>query len=132
MFISSAPAFCYLKQSTTNLPLAIYLSKRWFFFSFSVLIWFLNKKESLSLQIIFLFGIKLWKTLSMVLLKRYNCLVKIFPSWYEMSLRCLNQISFETDISKTSQKHLKRNTSFLTSLRHLKYISKRMSFLWRL
>ena len=66
----------------------------------------------------------------------------------EMSLRCLNQISIGRDISKTSEKHLKRHlfwkvfqTSqihlkkdvfFVTSLRRLKYISKKMFFMWRL
>ena len=59
-----------------------------------------------------------------------------------MSLRCLNQISNKTDISKTSQKHLKRRlfcdlfkTSqihlkkdefFVISLRRIKYITKKM------
>ena len=49
-----------------------------------------------------------------------------------MSLRCLKQISIERDISKTSQKHLKRDVFFETSLRRLKYISKNMYFLWPL
>ena len=31
-------------------------------------------------------------------------------------------------MSETSQKHLKRDVSFVTSLRHLKYISKKLSF----
>ena len=51
------------------------------------------------------------------------------PSRHEMSLRDLNQISIERDISETSQKHLKRDVFFVTSLRGLKYISKNMSFL---
>ena len=55
-----------------------------------------------------------------------------FPSRHEMSLRCLNQISIERDFSKTSKKHLKRDVFYVTSLRHLKYISKKMSFLLRL
>ena len=45
-----------------------------------------------------------------------------------MSLRCLKQISIETDISKTSQKHLKRDVFFQTSLRRLIYVSKKMPF----
>ena len=49
-----------------------------------------------------------------------------------MSLRYLKQISTERDISKISQKHLKEDVFFETSLRRLKYISKKMSFLWRL
>ena len=53
------------------------------------------------------------------------------PSRHDMSLRDFNQISIETDISETSQKHLKRDDFFVTSLRHLKYISKKMSFMWR-
>ena len=48
-----------------------------------------------------------------------------------MSLRDLNQISIERDSSETSQKHLKRNVFFVTSLRRLKNISKKMSFAWR-
>ena len=50
------------------------------------------------------------------------------PSRHEMSLRDLNQISIEIDISETSQKHLKRDAFFVTSLRGLKYNSKKMSF----
>ena len=46
-----------------------------------------------------------------------------------MSLRDLNHISIERDISETSFKHLKRDGFFVTSLRRLKYISKKMSFL---
>ena len=45
-----------------------------------------------------------------------------------MSLRDLTQISIEIDISETSQKHLKRDVFFVTSLRGLKYISKKMFF----
>ena len=54
------------------------------------------------------------------------------PSRHEMSLRDLNQISIERDISETSQKHLKKDVFFVTSLRRLKNISKKMSFVWRL
>ena len=49
-----------------------------------------------------------------------------------MSLRDLNQISIERDISETSQRHLKKDVFFVTSLRRLKNISKKMSFAWRL
>ena len=49
-----------------------------------------------------------------------------------MSLRDLNQISIERDISETSQKHLKKDVFFVTSLRRLKNILKKMSFVWRL
>ena len=62
-----------------------------------------------------------------------------------MSLRCLNQIFIDRDISKNSQKHLKKDVSFcdvfttslihlkkhaffVTSLRRPKYISKKMVF----
>ena len=51
------------------------------------------------------------------------------PSRHETSLRHLNQVSVERDISKTSQRHLKKDVFFETSLRHLKYISKKTSFL---
>ena len=51
------------------------------------------------------------------------------PSRHEMSLRDLNQISIERDMSETSQKHLKRDDFFEMSLRCLKYIPKKMSFL---
>ena len=47
------------------------------------------------------------------------------PRRHEISLRCLNQISTR-DISKTSQKHLKRDVLFTMSLRRLKYISEKM------
>ena len=50
------------------------------------------------------------------------------PSRHEMSARDLNQISIERDISETSQKHLKRDVFFVTSLKRLQYISKKMSF----
>ena len=46
------------------------------------------------------------------------------PNSHEMSLRDLNQISNERDISETSQKHLKRDDFFVTCLRRLKNISK--------
>ena len=55
-----------------------------------------------------------------------------FPSRHKMFLRDLNQICIERDIVETSQKHLKRDDFFETPLRRLKYISKKMSFLWRL
>ena len=45
-----------------------------------------------------------------------------------MSLRCFKQISIERNISKTSQKHLKRDVFFETPLRRLKYISQKMYF----
>ena len=47
---------------------------------------------------------------------------------HEMSLRDLNQ----RDISESSQKHLKKDVFCMTSLRRLKHISKKMSFLWHL
>ena len=53
-------------------------------------------------------------------------------SRHEMSLRCINQISIERDRSKTSQKYLKRDVFFVTSFRHLRFISKKIFFLWRL
>ena len=53
-------------------------------------------------------------------------------SRHEKSLRCLNQTSIERNISKTSQKHLKREVFLVTSLRCLKYISKKMFFIWQL
>ena len=56
----------------------------------------------------------------------------LHPSQYEMSLKCLKQISIERDISKTSQKDFKRDVFFETSLRRLKYISKKIFFLWGL
>ena len=43
-----------------------------------------------------------------------------------MSLSCLKQISTERDISKISQKHLRKDVFFEASLRHLNYISKKM------
>ena len=59
-----------------------------------------------------------------------------------MSLRCLKQISIERhlpeasqkrrlfcDVFKTSQIHLKKDVLFVTSLRRLKYISKKLFFL---
>ena len=46
------------------------------------------------------------------------------PNSHEMSLRDLNQISNERDISETSQKHLKRDDLFVTCLKRLKNISK--------
>ena len=46
----------------------------------------------------------------------------IYASRHEMSLRDLNQISIERNISETSQKHLKRDDIFLTSLGRLKDI----------
>ena len=47
---------------------------------------------------------------------------------FEMSQRDLHWERNLKDLSKTSQK----DVVFVTSLRHLKYISKKMSFLWRL
>ena len=55
-------------------------------------------------------------------------LTYLLPSRHEMSLRDLYQISIERDISETSKKHLKRDDFFVTSLRRLKNISKKMSF----
>ena len=52
------------------------------------------------------------------------------PRRHEMSLRDLNQISIETDISEASQKHLKRDDIFVTSLRPFKYISKKIPYLF--
>ena len=49
-----------------------------------------------------------------------------------MSLRDLNLISIERGISKTSKKHLKRDDFFVTSLRPIKEIPKKMSFVRRL
>ena len=46
-----------------------------------------------------------------------------------MSLGDLKQIFIARDISETSEKYLKRDDIFVMSLRHLKYISKKMSFL---
>ena len=60
----------------------------------------------------------------------FFCFSLASTSRHEVSLRCLKQISIETDISKTSQKHLKKDVFFATSVRRLKYISKKMSFLW--
>ena len=53
------------------------------------------------------------------------------PAW-DVSERYLNQVSIESDISETSQKHLKRDVFFVMSLGRLKYMSKKISFLWRL
>ena len=50
------------------------------------------------------------------------------PSRHEMSLGDLNQISIERDISGTSQKHLKKDVFFVTSLRRLRDISKKCLF----
>ena len=47
---------------------------------------------------------------------------------FEMSQTDLHWERNLKDLSKTSQK----DVVFVTSLRHLKYISKKMSFLWRL
>ena len=49
-----------------------------------------------------------------------------------MSLRDLNQISIERDISETPQKHLKKDVVCVTSLRLFEHISKNMSIPWRL
>ena len=45
-----------------------------------------------------------------------------------MSLRDLNHMSIEKDMSETSQKHLKRDDFFVTSLRRLEHISKKCLF----
>ena len=42
------------------------------------------------------------------------------PNQHKMTFECLHQISIEKDISKTSQKHLKRDIFFVTSLKSLK------------
>ena len=57
-----------------------------------------------------------------------NDLLQNILSRHEMSLRDLNQVSIGRDISETSQKHLKSDAFFVTSLRRLKNISKKMSF----
>ena len=76
-------------------------------------------------------------------------LCKKEPSRHEISVRDLNRISIERDISetsletsqkrwlfcdvfKTSQKHLKKDVFCVTSLGRLGHISKTMSFPWRL
>ena len=51
-----------------------------------------------------------------------NDLLQNIPSRHEMSLRDLNQVSIEKDISETSQKHLESDVFFVTSLRRLKNI----------
>ena len=61
-----------------------------------------------------------------------NDLLQNILSRHEMFLRDLNQVSIGRDISQTSQKHLKSDVFFVTSLRRLKNISKKMSFVWRL
>ena len=69
------------------------------------------------------------------------------PAW-DVSERYLNQVSIESDISetsetsqkrclfcdvfRTSQIHVKKDFFFVTSLRRLKNISKKMYFLWSL
>ena len=85
----------------------------------------LNQKHFLNVLCI-----KMTKVLGLIV--SIFILHKRLPSRYEMSLRDFNQISIERDISKTSPKYLKRDGFFVTSLRSLKYISKKMSFLWRL
>ena len=57
-----------------------------------------------------------------------NSSIPFYPCRHEMYLRDLNQIFIDRDISQTSQKHLKRDVSFVTSLRRLKCISKKMFF----
>ena len=47
-------------------------------------------------------------------------------------MRCLWEISIRSPLREISQKHLKRDIFFVTSLRCLKNISKKMSFVWRL
>ena len=60
--------------------------------------------------------------------KRKLQIVCHLPSWHEMSLRDLNQISIERDISGTSRKYLRTDDFFVTSLRRLKNIWKKLSF----
>ena len=56
-------------------------------------------------------------------------LIKVkMPSRHGISLRNVNQISNERDISETSQKHLKWGNFFVTSLRRLEDLSKKMFF----
>ena len=62
------------------------------------------------------------------LMESINDLLQNILSRHEMSLRDLNQVSIGRDISETSQKHLKSDAFFVTSLRRLKNISKKMSF----
>ena len=59
------------------------------------------------------------------LMESINDLLQNILSRHEMSLRDLNQVSIGRDISETSQKHLKSDAFFVTSLRRLKNISKR-------
>ena len=55
---------------------------------------------------------------------------------WERYLRDLSETSQKRclfcDVFKTSQIHLKKDVFFVTSLRRLKNISKKMSFVWRL
>ena len=64
------------------------------------------------------------------MLPPFQYVKKYWPTQHEMSLRDLKQISIDRDISETSQTHLKRDDFFVTSLRRLKNISKKMSFLY--
>ena len=50
---------------------------------------------------------------------------------HEMSLGDLNEVSTERDISEITQKHLKKDGFFVTSLKHLNQISKMTSRAYR-
>ena len=66
--------FCtYLWRPDTIHEQPNFNHNKWCFLSISFLIMFLNPGWSWSLQIIFLFEIKLWKILNRILLNRYNC-----------------------------------------------------------
>ena len=52
----------------------------------------------------------LWKYLKIIRIQVRSRVT--FPSWHEMPLRDLNQISIERDFSETSQKHLEREDFF--------------------
>ena len=55
----------------------------------------------------------------------------IICSYFPAGMTCLWEISIRSplrDILETSQKHLKRDVFFVTSLKRLKYISKKISF----
>ena len=51
------------------------------------------------------------------------------PAW-DVSERSQSDLHWEREISETSQKHLKRDLFFVTYLRRLKSISKKISFVW--
>ena len=52
----------------------------------------------------------LWKYLKIIRIQTRSRVT--FPSWHEMPLRDLNQISIERDFSETSQKHIEREDFF--------------------